>query len=109
MSAADVFPAAMFTPQGFPDGQIMWDLSTSVDREHEYLETFELHRRTFAIIAVADHAEINDPALLSQQLDDLKLIVSSPEYAYLPPRPRANLDDFCGTVPRRPVLCLRHV
>jgi hypothetical protein len=66
----------MFNPQGFPDGQIIWDLTTSVDREHEYLETFELHRRTFVVIAVADYAEAGDPEVLSQQLDDLKLLVS---------------------------------
>ena len=73
----------MFTPQGFPDGQILWDLGTSVDREHEYLETFELHRRTFAVIAITDHTETNDPAMLSTQLDDLKLIVRAPHESTL--------------------------
>ncbi|KAF8534674.1 TRAPP II complex [Trichophaea hybrida] len=62
----------MFNPQGFPDGHIIWDLTTSVDREHEYLETFELHRRTFVVVAVADYGEKPDPEVLSQQLEDLK-------------------------------------
>jgi hypothetical protein len=67
----------MFNPQGFPDGHIIWDLTTSVDREHEYLETFELHRRTFVVVAVADYGEKPDPEVLSQQLEDLKSLVSS--------------------------------
>jgi hypothetical protein len=65
----------MFSPQAFPDGEIMWDLSTSFDREHDYLELFELHRRTFLVIAIADHAEKNDPEVLSKQLEELKFLV----------------------------------
>lgn len=66
----------MFSPQGFPDGQIIYDLATSLDREHENLESFELHRRTFAVIAIADHLEANDPTMLHKQYEELKFLVS---------------------------------
>lgn len=69
--------AALFSPQGFPSGQIVYDLTTSFDREHEYLENFELYRRTFLVIAVADHTEGNDPEALSSQLEELKFLVHS--------------------------------
>jgi hypothetical protein len=67
----------MFNPQGFPDGQIIWDLTTSVDREHQYLETFEMHRRTFVVIAIADYEEECDPEKLATQMEDMKAMVSS--------------------------------
>lgn len=53
----------------------MYDLATSVDREHEYLETFEMYRRTFAVIGVADYTEDNDPEQLSKQFEELKFLV----------------------------------
>lgn len=68
----------MFNPQGFPDGQIVWDLTTSVDREHNYLEVFEQYRRTFVVIGVADYEEGCDPEVLSAQLEDMKSLVSTP-------------------------------
>jgi len=40
---------AMFSPQGFPNGQIVYNLTTTHDRDHEYLEPFEPHRRTFLV------------------------------------------------------------
>ncbi|KAI5803120.1 TRAPP II complex [Geopyxis carbonaria] len=64
----------MFSPQGFPDGQIVYDLTNSLDREHEYLETFEVYRRTFVIIALADHTEGNDPDALVSQFEELKFL-----------------------------------
>lgn len=69
----------MFSPQGFPNGQLIYDLTVSFDREHEYLESFEPYRRTYLIIAVADHTESNDPEVLSQQLEELKFLVISLE------------------------------
>lgn len=66
---------ALFSPQGFPSGQIVYDLTTSFDREHEYIENFELYRRTFLIVAIADHTEGNDPEALSSQLEELKFLV----------------------------------
>lgn len=45
-----------------------------MDREHEYLETFEMHRRTFAVIGVADYTEDNDPEQLSKQFEELKFL-----------------------------------
>ncbi|KAA8895856.1 TRAPP II complex [Sphaerosporella brunnea] len=71
---------AMFSPQGFPDGQIMWDLTTSVDREHQYLETFEMHRRTFVVIAVADYDEECEPERMVAQLDEMKSLYPSALY-----------------------------
>lgn len=71
----------MFSPQGFPDGQIVYDLATSLDREHENLEGFELHRRTFAVIAIADHQEANDHAALHAQYEELKFLVSTAGFA----------------------------
>ena len=65
----------MFSPQGFPSGQLIYDLTVSFDREHEYLESFEPYRRTYLIIAVADHTENNDLEVLSQQLEELKFLV----------------------------------
>jgi hypothetical protein len=70
--------AGMFNPQAFPDGKIMWDLSTSVDREHEYLETFEQYRRTYLVIGIADYLEDNDPEVLHKQLLELKALVRAP-------------------------------
>jgi hypothetical protein len=67
----------MFNPQGFPDGQIIWDLTTSVDREHQHLETFEMHRRTLVVIAIADYEEECDPEKLAAQMEDMKAMVSS--------------------------------
>ncbi|KAL7272815.1 hypothetical protein RUND412_004361 [Rhizina undulata] len=64
----------MFSPQGFPGGQIVYDLTTSYDREHEYLENFEPHRRIYLVIAIADYAENNDSETLSQQLEELKVL-----------------------------------
>ncbi|KAH0615057.1 uncharacterized protein H6S33_000693 [Morchella sextelata] len=64
----------LFSPQGFPSGQIVYDLTTSFDREHEYLEGFELYRRTFLVIAIADHMEENDSEALSTQLEELKFL-----------------------------------
>lgn len=40
---------ALFSPQGFPNGQISFNLTTTHDRDHEYLEPFEPHRRTFLV------------------------------------------------------------
>ena len=40
---------AMFSPQGFPNGHIVYHLTTTHDRDHEYLEPFEPHRRTFLV------------------------------------------------------------
>ena len=80
----------MFNPQAFSDGQIIWDLTTSVDTEHDYLHTFELHRRTFVVIAVADYEEsVASPspdysAMLASQLADLKSLVSPPPAADTP-------------------------
>ena len=68
----------MFNPRGFPDGQIIWDLTTALDLEHEYLQNFELHRRTFAVIGIADHGEGCDPEVLDEQLQDMKQLVSTP-------------------------------
>lgn len=73
----DYWTAALFSPQGFPSGQIVYDLTTSFDREHEYIENFELYRRTFLVIAIADHAEGNDSETLSSQLEELKFLVCS--------------------------------
>ncbi|KAI5820096.1 TRAPP II complex [Pyronema omphalodes] len=70
----------MFNPQGFPDGQLIWELTTSMDTEHEYLEGFEMHRRTFAIIAIADYSETIDPEALSRQLDELSQLYPSALY-----------------------------
>lgn len=67
--------AALFSPQGFPSGQVVYDLTTSFDREHEYLESFEPCRRTYMVIALADHTENNDAEVLSQQLEELKFLV----------------------------------
>ncbi|PWW77774.1 TRAPP II complex protein [Tuber magnatum] len=64
----------LFSPQGFPGGQLIYDLTVSFDREHEYLESFEPYRRTYLIIAVADHTEGNGPEVLSQQLEELKFL-----------------------------------
>ncbi|KAG0642031.1 TRAPP II complex [Tuber brumale] len=64
----------LFSPQGFPNGQLIYDLTVSFDKEHEYLESFEPYRRTYLIIAVADHMESNDPEVLSQQLEELKFL-----------------------------------
>lgn len=47
-----------------------------MDREHEYVEDFELHRRTLAVIAVADYTENNSPEKLSKQLEELKFMAS---------------------------------
>lgn len=73
----DHWSAALFSPQGFPSGQIVYDLTTSFDREHEYIENFELHRRTFLVIAIADHTEGNDSETLSSQFEELKFLVCS--------------------------------
>lgn len=79
---------ALFSPQGFPSGQIVYDLTTSFDREHEYIENFELYRRTFLVIAIADHTEGNDPETLSSQLEELKFQVCDHNYT-----PAINLND----------------
>ncbi|KAI5803997.1 TRAPP II complex [Peziza echinospora] len=94
----------MFSPQGFPDGQIVYNFTASQDRDHEYLEPFEPHRRTFLVIAVADYREDNPPDVLLAQFEDLRaiyrrslfhtcLIFDSPPSAELPvPKIRPNDD-----------------
>ncbi|KAF8472132.1 TRAPP II complex [Kalaharituber pfeilii] len=94
----------MFSPQGFPNGQIVYNFSTSHDRDHEYLEPFEPHRRTFLVIAIADFTEGNPEEILLAQFEDLRaiyrralfhtcLIFDSPSSAPLPsPKMRANDD-----------------
>ena len=67
----------MFSPQGFPSGQITWDMTTAADLEHDYLVAFEQYRRTFVAIGVADYEEGCDPEVLSAQLEDMKSLVSS--------------------------------
>lgn len=39
----------MFSPAGFPDGQIVYNMTIAHDRDHEYLEGFEMYRRTFLV------------------------------------------------------------
>ncbi|TGZ84952.1 Trs120-domain-containing protein [Ascodesmis nigricans] len=73
----DVTPDAqrpLFSPQGFPDGRITYDFTTALSREHEYIENFELHRRTFVVIAIADYKEENDPEKLAKQLEELRFL-----------------------------------
>jgi len=50
---------AMFSPQGFPNGQIVYNLTTTHDRDHEYLEPFEPHRRTFLVRQLAHLPPVN--------------------------------------------------
>ncbi|RPB25706.1 Trs120-domain-containing protein [Terfezia boudieri ATCC MYA-4762] len=101
----DVKPnRTMFSPQGFPNGQIVYNLTTTHDRDHEYLEPFEPHRRTFLVIAVADFTENNPVEILLSQFEDLRaiyrralfhtcLIFDSPSSALLPvPKIRPNDD-----------------
>lgn len=49
-----------------------------MDREHESLESFEHHRRTWAVIAVADYTEKNDEATLQKQYEELRFLVDVP-------------------------------
>ncbi|BFZ62354.1 hypothetical protein YB2330_003448 [Saitoella coloradoensis] len=64
---------ATCSPQGFPDGRVVYDVGTSFDSDHEYLEEFQMWRRTMGIIAIADGAEENDLAALKDGMGMLKM------------------------------------
>ncbi|ODQ51891.1 Trs120-domain-containing protein [Saitoella complicata NRRL Y-17804] len=64
---------ATCSPQGFPDGRVVYDVGTSFDQDHEYLEEFQMWRRTMGIIAIADGAEENDLEALNEGMGMLKM------------------------------------
>ncbi|KAF3102111.1 hypothetical protein TWF103_007753 [Orbilia oligospora] len=60
-----------FSPLSFPNGQIVYTLTTSYNTEHEYLDGLEMHRRTYMVIALADYHERNSVADLRAGIQDL--------------------------------------
>ncbi|KAK6541816.1 hypothetical protein TWF694_007597 [Orbilia ellipsospora] len=60
-----------FSPLSFPSGQIVYNLTTSYNTEHEYLDGLEMHRRTYMVIAIADYMEKNSVADLRAGIQDL--------------------------------------
>ncbi|KAK6344227.1 hypothetical protein TWF696_007869 [Orbilia brochopaga] len=60
-----------FSPLSFPNGQIVYALTTSYNTEHEYLDGLEMHRRTYMVIAIADFTERNSVADLRAGIQDL--------------------------------------
>ncbi|KAK6354097.1 hypothetical protein TWF730_008514 [Orbilia blumenaviensis] len=60
-----------FSPLSFPNGQIIYTLTSSYNTEHEYLDGLEMHRRTYMVIAIADYHERNTVAELRAGIQDL--------------------------------------
>ncbi|KAF3920526.1 hypothetical protein ABW20_dc0108759 [Dactylellina cionopaga] len=60
-----------FSPLSFPNGQVIYSLTTSYNTEHEYLDGLEMHRRTYMVIAIADYMERNTVADLRSGIQDL--------------------------------------
>ncbi|RPA87263.1 Trs120-domain-containing protein [Ascobolus immersus RN42] len=89
-----------FSPQGFPQGEIIYDFILNSDREHEYLESFQLYRRKFMVIGIADAAENNDWRQLQHDLEELKEMY--PRAVYYPglifesPRDSTIPEEFQG-------------
>ncbi|KAK9234870.1 TRAPP II complex [Lipomyces kononenkoae] len=60
----------MFSPQGFPDGFVVYNFVTAVDSHHAFLEDLELYRRTFAVFGLADYSNISN-------LTDLQVVIGA--------------------------------
>ncbi|KAK6529557.1 hypothetical protein TWF281_008727 [Arthrobotrys megalospora] len=60
-----------FSPLSFPNGQIVYSLTSSYNTEHEYLDGLEMHRRTYMVIAISDYHEKNSVADLRAGIQDL--------------------------------------
>ncbi|KAK9374232.1 TRAPP II complex [Lipomyces chichibuensis] len=60
----------MFSPQGFPDGFVVYNFVTSIDSHHAFLEDLELYRRTLAVFGLADYNNVND-------LTDLRIVIGA--------------------------------
>ncbi|ODV72640.1 TRAPPII-specific subunit TRS120 [Cyberlindnera jadinii NRRL Y-1542] len=55
-----------FNPQGFPDGRVLYDFTTSLDsQETLFLQDFEPYRKTFVVIGLASSLEEPQEALES--------------------------------------------
>ncbi|KAK9245109.1 TRAPP II complex [Lipomyces tetrasporus] len=50
----------MFSPQGFPDGFLVYNFVTTIDSNHAFLEDLELYRRTLVVFGLADYNNISD-------------------------------------------------
>ncbi|ORY84305.1 TRAPP II complex [Protomyces lactucae-debilis] len=46
-----------FNASSYPSGRIIFDFCTTVDKDHDHLESFEYYRRIFVILLVADGQE----------------------------------------------------
>ncbi|KAK9469973.1 TRAPP II complex [Dipodascopsis tothii] len=55
----------MFSPQGFPDGIVVYNFTTAVDTHHRLLEDLELYRRMLAVFALADYSQLTGPEELA--------------------------------------------
>ncbi|KAK9366584.1 TRAPP II complex [Lipomyces kononenkoae] len=60
----------MFSPQGLPDGFVVYNFVTAVDNRHVFLEDLELYRRTFAVFGLADYSNIGN-------LTDLQVVIGA--------------------------------
>lgn len=57
-----------FTPQAFPNGQIRYHPLILPDREHEYLEDFEPHRRVWIVVLLFDGSEDNSKEAILESI-----------------------------------------
>ncbi|CCG82822.1 Hypercellular protein HypA [Taphrina deformans PYCC 5710] len=62
-------------PRSNPNGRVLLDFVSEVDREHTYLESFEYSRQVFAVLLMADGQEHHDEELLQSQIDQIKKTV----------------------------------
>ncbi|KAK9454760.1 TRAPP II complex [Dipodascopsis uninucleata] len=70
----DVRPErVMFSPQGFPDGLVVYNFCTSVDTTHKYLEDLELHRRNMAVFGLVDYTNVKAITDLLESLATLRV------------------------------------
>ncbi|KAG5518642.1 hypothetical protein PMAC_002611 [Pneumocystis sp. 'macacae'] len=62
----------MFSPQAFPEGQIVYNFVRKQDFRHEILHTYEIYRRTWAVVEIIDEIVPNFEKYIEDELHSLK-------------------------------------
>ncbi|CCJ30606.1 unnamed protein product [Pneumocystis jirovecii] len=62
----------MFSPQAFPEGQIVYNFVRKQDIRHEALHTYEIYRRTWVVVEILDGTVPDFDKCIEERLHSLK-------------------------------------